>query len=337
MRAAVAHADLPAELHLRRRAGERHILRDAYLPRFRAAGVEAVVGAVFVHPMFLPEAALSAALGQIAALEEELADCPAFALATTAAELDAALDAGRIAVVLAMEGAEPLRGEAALLPVFFRLGVRILGLAWNGRNAFADGCALSGGLTPAGRRLAETAWSLGMALDVSHLSDAGLADLLALGGGPVLASHSNCRALTGVRRNLTDGQLALLGSRGAVVGVNQVGFLARRPGTDDGLGDLCAHLLHTAAMAGPGCPCLGLDVGQYYEAAVPRPRSYRPDPGDADLLPGYEGLSGLAEALADRGMPPAQIAAVFHGNLLSFLRRSLPGGSSGCSTGGSLV
>lgn len=316
MRLAVAHADLPAELQLRRRDGRRHTLRDSWLPWFREAGVSLAVAAVFVHPQFLPEAALSAALEQVEALWEEAADSGA-AVVTTAAELDEAVESGRLALVLSLEGAEPLT-VPALLGVFHRLGVRLLGMTWNGRNGYADGCDLSGGLTPAGRALAEQAWSLGMAVDVSHLSDAGLQDVLALGGGPVLASHSNCRALCGHRRNLTDEQLAALGARGAVVGINQVRFLARRPGSDGTAADLLAHGARIARLAGSRAPCLGLDLARGYSDAVPRPLDAwrrRAEEAPEDIVTGPTALRALAEALPE---------PVRWSNLTGFLRRLLP-------------
>lgn len=325
---AVAHADLPAELHLRHGAGEQDVLLRSYLPRLRGAGVGVIIGAVYLHPSFLPEKALSEALGQVeSTLSEIEASGGAYALVTTSAELDRALAAGQIAVVLSMEGAEPLGRTPELLMPFFRLGLRLLGPTWNGRNAFADGCAESGGLTAAGRELVKLAWRLGMAVDVSHLSDQSLADVLTLGRGPVLASHSNCRMLCDHPRNLTDSQLAALGHRGAVIGVNQVDFLCRRPGSPGTVEDLCAHVLRTEALAGPGSACLGLDIEEDYQSVFPRPRSYwqSHEPGEGDVLKGWEGIGVLARALEDHGLPPERVDGILGGNLVRFLRKTLPG------------
>lgn len=324
---AAAHADLPAELLLRHRAGERDVLLRSYLPRLRAAGVGLVIGAVFVHPSVLPEMALSSALGQVeAALEEIEASGGAFALVTTAEGLNRALAADRIAVVLSMEGAEPLGRTPELLRPFFRLGVRLLGLTWNGRNAFADGCAETGGLTAAGRELVALARRLGMILDVSHLNDRGLEELLALDRGPVLASHSNCRQLCDHPRNLTDAQLSALGRRGAVIGVNQVRFLCRRPGSPGTVEDLCAHILHTEAVAGPGSACLGLDFARDYTEALPKPKSFWDtwDPAEEDVLAGWEDLKALCPRMADMGLPQEQIAGILGENLVEFLKKHLP-------------
>lgn len=327
MKIAVSHDDFPAVLALRRADGQPGFLRSYYLPRFRHAGAALVVGAIFVHPSTPPGAALQNALEQIAAVWAEVAESGnAFALVTTAAELEAARQQGRIALVLSLEGAEPLGNSADLLPVFHRLGVRLLGLTWNGRNAFGDGCALSGGLTEAGHHLVRTAWDLGMTVDVSHLSDTGFSDVLSLGDGPVLASHSNCRALCPHPRNLTDTQLEALGRRGAVVGLNQVAFLARTAHTGDAMSHLCAQIRHMKAAIGTEHLCLGLDFAREYDAAFHRPRKYwlRWDPSREDLLDGWGSLPVLAQNFTENGLSKVEIQQIFYENLWKYLHCNLP-------------
>src|SRR5690606_11849477 len=97
-----------------------------------------------------------------------------------------------------LEGAEALDASIGALRQFYRLGVRNLGLAWNYRNAACDGVAESrtnGGLTEFGVKVVEECNRLGMLLDVSHLSPAGVADVLAVSRQPIIASHSNAYAL----------------------------------------------------------------------------------------------------------------------------------------------
>lgn len=327
MKIAVSHDDFPAVLALRRADGQPGFLRSYYLPRFRHVGAELVVGAVFVHPSTPPGAALQNALEQIAAVWAEVAESGgAFALVTTAAELEQARQRQQIALVLSLEGAEPLGNTATLLPMLHRLGVRLLGLTWNGRNAFGDGCTLSGGLTAAGRQLVRAAWDLGMAVDVSHLSDAGFADVLALGDGPVLASHSNCRALSPHARNLTDGQLEALGRRGGVVGINQVAFLARTAHGSEAMDHLWAHIRHMQAVPGTEHICLGLDFAREYDAAFHRSRDWwlRWDPSREDLLDGWGSLPVLAQRLVQKGLSQVEIRQIFYENLWKYLHCHLP-------------
>ncbi len=118
------------------------------------------------------------------------------ALVTTAAELQAAIDSGRIALVLAFEGMEPVGHEVDVIDTFWRLGVRMASLTWNRRTMFADGLgesATEAGLSSLGVAAVERMEALGMIVDVSHLSDAGFAHITRVAARPFVASHSSCR------------------------------------------------------------------------------------------------------------------------------------------------
>src|SRR5690606_3332672 len=113
------------------------------------------------------------ALRTVDALYEEVAESPQFfRLVTNAAELRRARDEGVIALILAVEGADPLDRDVGLARVFHRLGLRMIGLTWNRANQFAQGLAedTGAGVTPTGRELLRVMEALGMILDVSHLS-----------------------------------------------------------------------------------------------------------------------------------------------------------------------
>ena len=118
--------------------------------------------------------------------------------------------------------------------------MRLLGLAWSRRNYACDGvsfeaappCAREGGLTDFGRALVRRARRMGMAIDVSHLNDAGFYEVSQLLDCPFIASHSDCRALTQSPRNLTDEQLRALAAAGGVAGMNAYGPFARLKHTD---------------------------------------------------------------------------------------------------------
>jgi membrane dipeptidase len=225
-----AHYDLLHDVFRLRKQGERKVIERLYLNGVRAAGIDVLICSLFVEDQHVPEMALKVALAQIGMLHREMEESPGlFSLCRNAAEVRAAADAGRTALLLSFEGAEPVGNDLALLRPFYELGVRFLGLTWSRRNYAADGChfrpvpeGTPGGLTAFGVKLVEEAERLGMVLDVSHLNDAGFADILKFSSGPFIASHSNCRALCGVARNLTDDQITALASRGGVMGLNNM-------------------------------------------------------------------------------------------------------------------
>jgi membrane dipeptidase len=104
---------------------------------------------------------------------------------------------GKHGLMLCMEGAEPLGTDLSLLRNFFKLGVRIICLTWHQRNAVADGAGETGngGLSNFGKKLVQEMNRIGMVIDVSHMSEGGFWDVLGQSQKPVLASHSNARAL----------------------------------------------------------------------------------------------------------------------------------------------
>ncbi|MFN4182549.1 MAG: dipeptidase [bacterium] len=132
---------------------------------------------------------------------------------------------GTCGILLHLEGANPLKGDPTLLELFFRRGIRSLSFTWNNRNDFADGLGVadrSSGLTHKGKELLYLAESLGVAVDVSHLSEASFWSVLQESRKPVYASHSNVYQIFPHPRNLKEKQLEALAERGGVVCLNFV-------------------------------------------------------------------------------------------------------------------
>lgn len=130
---------------------------------------------------------------------------------------------GKLSALLSLEGGEALEGELASLRIFYELGIRMITLTWNYRNQIADGVLdgeSGGGLTRFGKDVVKEMERLGMAVDVSHLSDAGFYDMAAIAQKPFLASHSNARTICPHPRNLTDDQLKILKEADGFVGLN---------------------------------------------------------------------------------------------------------------------
>ena len=147
-------------------------------------------------------------------------------LCTSAESILAAHAAGRFAVLLGIEGGHAIENSLALLRSYFHLGVRYMTLTWANSIDWAtssgdtDPQAPHPGLSPFGHQVVREMNRLGMLVDVSHTSDATLADVLATSHAPVLATHSGARALTHSPRNLTDVQLRAIAHAGGAVMVN---------------------------------------------------------------------------------------------------------------------
>lgn len=306
-----AHVDTVLDVAAgRRRLGERSLQGHVDLPRLEQAGVGVQVFAHYVEPVYKPHAALARFMELYDAFLDAVAAYPdRITLVTDVAQLDATLASGKIAAIIGVEGGEVLQGRVGLLRVLHRLGVRLLGLTWNERNELADGAGdarSGGGLSRLGEQVVREMNRLGMVVDVSHLSDAGFYDVLAVSSQPVVASHSNCRALCNHPRNLTDDQIRALAARDGVVGIN---FYSRflRESAPATLDDVVRHVEHVAALVGTRHIGLGSD----FDGMDAPPQGLE----DVTRLP------RLFEALLRRNWREDDVRAVAGGNLLRLFRQ----------------
>lgn len=177
-------------------------------------------------------------------------------------EVRAAFAAGKTAGVLTVEGCSFLEDDAAAevrLDALAAAGVRMAALTWNAPNALGSGHDTDAGLTAFGRRMVRGLEARGIAVDASHLNDAGFRDLLDAAELPFACSHSNARAVCAHPRNLEDWQLREIAARGGVVGLNfHRGFL-RDDGADATPDDLLRHANRIMTVAGEGALALGSD------------------------------------------------------------------------------
>ncbi len=165
-----------------------------------------------------------------------------FKVVRTARELAGCLDSGVVSAVLHFEGAEPIDTDLDALEVFYRAGLRSLGLVWSRPNAFAHGVPFKfpctpdtgPGLTQAGRELVRACNRLGILVDLSHLNEQGFWDVARISEAPLVATHSNAYNLCAFTRNLTDRQLDAIRESDGMVGVNFGVYFLR----DDGGRDL---------------------------------------------------------------------------------------------------
>jgi membrane dipeptidase len=249
-----------------------------------------------------------------------------FQLVQYRADLDQALVAGKIALILSFEGADPLDRDVSLARLFHRLGLRLIGLTWNRANPFAQGPAedTGAGLSTVGRELLQVMDRLGMVLDVSHLSESSFWSALEHFKGPVFASHSNARAVTDHPRNLWDDQLKALADRGGLIGLN---FYPSFVDSRDLLGSLAQHAQHIREVTGLEHVALGPDFIDYLQGIrEPLKQRLRP-PGQPEgpaVLPDVSILPAFRQKLLDTGWSEADAQALFGDNALWFLSSVLP-------------
>jgi membrane dipeptidase len=156
-------------------------------------------------------------------------------MALNAADVERIQAAGKIAVVITIEGGRAIDHDLGVLRMFHRLGVRSITLAWSAATTWIDSHNehKHGGLTEFGRDVVREMQALGMVVDISHVSDQAFYEVLDVAERPVFASHSSCRALWDNSRNMTDDMIRELAGQGGVINVN---FVANFIGGDESTG-----------------------------------------------------------------------------------------------------
>ncbi|MCL6634176.1 MAG: dipeptidase [Peptococcaceae bacterium] len=307
-----AHCDtLTAMPGQNRRLGEWSGLGQLDLPRLKAGGVKVQFFAAFIAPEF-KKTALKRALELIDLFYSEMEANPKDAVPVRSPlEIEQAVASGRIAALLSIEGGEALQGSMGVLRMLHRLGVRSLTLTWNGSNELGHGVGPggegAGGLTAFGAEVVKEMNRLGMLVDVSHLSEQGFWDVIRISGQPVIASHSNCRALCEHPRNLSDEQIRALAAKGGVMGVTFVpAFLG---GARPSVKAVLDHIGHAVAVGGVECVGLGSDFDGTGELPA----------GLADCTK----MPFLTEGLLERGYGDAEIKKILGENFLRVIGQVL--------------
>jgi membrane dipeptidase len=330
-----------------RRTGRGHV----DLPRLREAGMRAPFFALYVPTYYKGSEAVRRTLQLRDAMQSLLEAHPdQIELALSASDIERIAKTGKIAAVLTIESGHAIADDLAVLRTYHRLGVRSMTLTHFRNTNWADSSTdtpAHNGLTDFGRDVVRDMNRIGMIVDISHVSDKAFYDTLAVTTKPVIASHSSCRALTDVPRNMTDDMIRALGKNGGVIGINfGASFLsqkeveasrknfAARAAVDPGLNgraldefarqdyldtysvmkpnlatiqDAVAHIDHVVKLAGVDHVGIGSDWD-----------------GISSVPAGLEDVSRmphLTAALLERGYSDQDVKKILSGNFLRVMRQ----------------
>ena len=211
------------------------------IPRMRLGGMGAQFFAVYVSAEYV-EGNRSAhrTLEMIDTVRHDIIEAhPAdFVFATTADDIVRAHKKGKIAALMGIEGGHGIEDSLRLLRDYYALGIRYMTLTHVNSNHWGDSSGdmnkPNNGLTDFGKRVVLEMNRMGMIVDISHVADKTFWDALAVSRAPIFASHSSCRALTNVPRNMTDEMISAMAKKGGVVQINfNCGFLSQKSADAD--------------------------------------------------------------------------------------------------------
>ncbi len=178
--------------------------------------------ALFIPDKYKGKAAVDLYERMLETYRTELSrNVPNIAHCTNADEIINSVDNGRCAAILSVENGSALAGDVERVDRLYNDGVRMMTLTWNGDNELASGVKGSdGGITSFGRKVVERMGELDMLCDLSHLNERGFWEIAEMGVTPLVASHSNLKAICDDPRNLTNEQFKAICRSGGVMGIN---------------------------------------------------------------------------------------------------------------------
>ncbi len=294
------------------------------LARFEKGGVDAQFFAVYESCKVPPKVAKESALGRIGSLRDhERRYSDRMEIATTVEDIRRISSQGKLAALMGMEGGHMIDNDLGNLAMFHDLGVRYMTLTHACSLKWADSATdkpVANGLSDFGESIVKEMNRLGMIVDLSHVSDKTFWDAIRVSKAPVIATHSNARALCDSPRNLTDDMIRAIKEKNGLVGVTFLqGYVdperisiaknvlkwywfwnPRQPGTP--ISKLIDHIDHIVEIAGID----HVGIGSDFDGA----------PFFLDGLENVDQMSNLTYALVERGYPEADIKKILGGNFL---------------------
>ena len=225
-------------------------------------------------------------------------------LAYSAKEIKENHKNGKMSAILTIEGPAGFGFDPALLEDLYKIGFRITTLGWNEQNVLCGSHKTGGGLTDLGREYVFEAQRLGMLIDVSHISDEAFWDIMNITRAPVIATHSNSRAVHNVSRNLTDEMFKAICQTGGVAGLN---LYADFLGENATLDTVCDHVMHWLELDGQENIALGGDL----DGCERLPAEFS----------GVQDYAKLAVRMCERGIDAKIIEDIFWNNAMGVIEK----------------
>jgi membrane dipeptidase len=295
------------------------------IPRLKEGGVGAVFFSVYVAATYVNgNHSANRALEMIDSVRHDIIDRypGTFQFAGSAADFERAHKHHKIAAFMGLEGGHAIEDSPRLLRDYYDLGIRYMTLThWN-TNDWADssgdinkpGVAHHNGLTPLGKDIVHEMNRIGMMVDISHTADKTFWDALAASSAPIIASHSSCRAISNVPRNMTDEMIEELAKKGGVIQINfNCAFVSQKAADDKTektratLADVVANIDHVKQIAGIDAVGIGTDFDGIECTPVG--------------LDNVSQFPNLTRALLEKGYTPLEIKKIYGGNILRVMRQ----------------
>ena len=313
------HSDIFSDVRYKREAGETQVLKNRHLERLQKGGIGGGCFVIWVDTFNGedPKKELDAVLKN---MKDEMAETEDFVLVHNTAEIEAARKAGKFCVLLGLEGLAGIGEDIYRIHELYDIGCRHAMLTWNEENALATGVkgTPDRGVTELGKKAIKLIQDKKMILDVSHLNEKSFWDVINATTAPILASHSNAKALAGAARNLTDDQLLAIRDTKGLVGLNAFGDFISEVHAEQDVDHLVKHASYIADKIGVEHLGFGFDFFEFLNADFMGSYSDQDD----SRLKGMEDCSKvpvMIEKMRKAGFTEKDLELISHKNWLNLI------------------
>lgn len=260
------HSDIWTDVTVRTLNGEENILEKYHLGKLKDGNISGSIFVIWVDPPFTdnPYKRTEQILESI---KKEVKNCDKILIAKSYKDIDDAIKENKFYVFIGLEGLSSIGKNLDLIDTYYNFGARHASLTWNEENDLATGVRGNPdrGITELGKQAIKKINRNKMILDVSHLNEKSFWDLIEIAEGPIIASHSNCKAICDVPRNLTDSQLKAIAKSGGVIGINSFNQFVHHDMEKQSVKVLVDHIKHMANLIGIDHVGIGLDYCDFID------------------------------------------------------------------------
>ncbi len=261
------HSDIWTDVTKRVLNGEKDILRKYHLSKLREGKISGSIFVIWIDPPYTDDS-YARSMQIVDSIKKELKYCRnSVVIAKSYNDIEKAIVESKFYILIGLEGLSSIGENLDLIDFYYDFGVRHASLTWNEENALATGAkgSLDKGLTELGKKAVKIINQKNMLLDVSHLNDKSFWDVVNVTDKPIIASHSNCRSLCDVPRNLTDAQLRKIAEFDGVVGINSFNEFVHRDINEQNIEMLVRHIAHMADVMGTDHIGIGMDYCDFLD------------------------------------------------------------------------
>ncbi len=317
------HSDILADVEIKRLLGEKQIIKNYHIDRLRKGGIEGGCFVIFIEQTneIEPIKSLEQFLKHT---KDEMLECEDAVIVRNMGDIESAKKAGKFYILLGTEGLKEIGEDLEQINMLHDFGVRHAMLTWNEQNALATGVQgdSTRGVTECGKKAIKLIQDKKMILDVSHLNERSFWDVMNLTNGPILASHSNAKALADVTRNLTDQQLLAIRDTKGLVGLNAYNQHVANEVANQNIDSFVKQAVYIADKIGVEHLGFGFD---FFEFLPPDPSSINNNE-EITFTFGLEDCSKVPNVIVkmkEVGFTDKELEMVSRGNWFNLIRRVL--------------